>query len=231
MRWILGLTLAAALLVAPASAQVPEGGKNQIITNGTGRVDVAPTQAVVTVGIQVQRPSAADAGGEATRVADQMLTRLRQLGVRPQDIRTSGVMLQPAFTTPRDGTPQIAGYLATYTLTLTLTDLKLVGPAIDESVKAGANIVHGVSFGLRDAGEARRDALAAAVREGREKADVIARAAGLQIKGIERIVEEGVEVQARVLEAAPRAPGPGVPTPVEPGLITVTARVSIVFTY
>lgn len=231
MRSVLAVLVALAVLAGPALAQVstPEAGHNQIVTSGTGQVEVAPNQATVSVGVQVQRQTAADAAAEAGRVADQILARLQQIGIRRTDIRTSGIQLFPVYTSPRDGTPQIVGYRATYTLTLTLTDLKQVGPAIDESVKAGANQIIGVTFGLKDATEARKDALAAAVHEAREKADAIARAAGLQIRGIDRIIEGGVDVQLRGFERA--VPAPSVPTPIEPGTITVTARVTMVFNY
>lgn len=235
MRWLIAglivMTVTAVTATAPVGAQAPDGGRNQIVTHGTGQVEAAPTQAVVTVGAQLQRPTAAEASGEVSRVAEQILARLQQLGIRRQDIRTSGVQLHPVFSTPRDGAPRVVGYQATHTLTVTATDLKLVGPVIDESVKAGANQVFGVTFGLRDASGPRREALAAAVREAREKADAIARAAGLQIKGIERIVEESVGFEVRGFERAVPAPGLPVPTPIEPGLITVTARVTMVFSF
>jgi len=229
MRVVLAL-LVLLLVMTPVAAQVPEGGRNQIITHGMGRVEIPPNQASVTVGFQVQRPTAAEASAEANRVAEQILNRLQQINVRRQDIRTSGIQLSPVYTTPREGAPQIVGYRASYTLTLTLTDLRQVGPSIDESVKAGANTIAGVSFGLRDLSDARKEALAAAVREAREKADAIARAAGLQIKGIQQIVEEGVEFAIPRMEQR-AMPAPSVPTPIEPGLITVTARVTIVFNY
>lgn len=229
MRVVLAL-LVLLLVMTPVAAQVPEGGRNQIITHGMGRVEVPPNQASVTLGFQVQRPTAAEASAEANRVAEQILNRLQQINVRRQDIRTSGIQLSPVYTAPREGAPQIVGYRASYTLTLTLTDLRQVGPSIDESVKAGANTIAGVSFGLRDVSDARKEALAAAVREAREKADAIARAAGLQIKGIQQIVEEGVEFAIPRMEQR-ALPAPSVPTPIEPGLIAVTARVTIVFNY
>jgi uncharacterized protein YggE len=229
MRWILITALSIALLAAPVSAQAPEAGKHQIVTTGLGRVEAEPNQAVITVGVQTQRPTAAAASTEAARVADQILSRLQQIGIRRPDIRTSGLQLSPVYSAPRDGTPAIVAYRASYTLTLTLSDLKLVGPALDESVKAGANTIAGITLGLRDASAARREALTMAVREAREKADVIARAAGLQIRGVERIVEEGVDIQVRALERA--VPSPAVPTPIEPGTVSVIARVTAVFNF
>ena len=223
----------AILVFSPGTAlqaQTPEPGRNQIITNGMGRVDVPPTQAIVTLGVQLQRPAAAEASQDAARITDQILARVTAAGIRRQDIRTSGVSLHPVFTAPREGAPRITGYQATNTLTVTINELRLVGPVIDEAVRAGANTISGPTFGLRDPLEARREALTQAVREAREKADTIARAAGLQIKGIERIVEEGVEVQIRALERAVPAPST-VPTPIEPGTISVVARVMIVFTF
>jgi len=215
---------------APLRAQVPDTGRNQIITTGMGRVDVPPTQAVVTVGVQVQRPAAAEASQEAGRVTGQILARVTQAGIRRQDIRTSGVALRPVFTQPRDGAPRIAAYQAVNTLTVTINELRLVGPVLDEAVRAGATTISGPAFGLRDPSEPRREALTLAVREAREKAEAIARAAGLQIKGIERIVEEGVDVQVRMLERAVPAPAQGA-TPIEPGTVGVVARVTIVFTF
>ncbi|HXF82438.1 MAG TPA: SIMPL domain-containing protein [bacterium] len=225
--------LATILTAFPASAQAPEGTPHQIIVRGSGQVEVPPTQAVVTAGAQIQRPTAADASAEVSRIADQVLSRLLALGVRRQDIRTSGVQLVPVYSTPRDGTSQVTGYRATYLLALTLTDLRLVGQAVDASVKAGANQIFGVTFGLRDPSEARREALTMAVREARDKAEAIARAAGLQIKGIVQISEESVDVEVRAFSrAAPSAPvPPPAPTPIEPGLVTVTARVTMVFVY
>ncbi len=230
MRWMLiAIVIGALLAAAPAAAQTVEGGSKQIVTTGTGRVEAEPNQATVTVGVQVQRPTAAEASADVAQAADRILARLQQIGVRRQDIRTSGLQVNPVYSTPREGAPTIVGYRASYTLTITLNDLKLVGQAIDESVKAGANTIAGVSFGLRDSSAARREALTMAVRDAREKADIIARAAGLQIRSVERIVEEGVDVQVRMLERA--VPAPSVPTPIEPGTVSVVARVTAVFNY
>jgi len=235
VRQLLILLVIIDLLAVPGFAQAQNEERNQIITRGTGRIELPPDQAVFTLGVQVQRNTAAEAGTEAARIADQMLARLLDLGIRRQETRTSGIQISPLFSSPRDGAPQIVGFRASYTLTLTLRDLTLVGPAIDRAIQAGANSISGVRFGLRDDSQARRDALAAAVRDARAKAEAIAQAAGLQIRGIERIVDEGVDTQAQIIE--PRAPMPemprmAVPTPViEPTTILVSAQVTMIFTY
>jgi uncharacterized protein YggE len=228
MRWILVVLLVLSLTMLPAGAQAPEPGRNQIVTSGNGRIEVSPDQATVSVGGQAQRATAAEAVADVSRTATQALERLRGLGLRPEAMRTSAVQVFPVYTSPRDGSaPQITGYRATYVLTVTVADLGLVGRVIDASIQAGANMVQGISFGLRDASRARNEALALAVREAREKGEVIAQAAGLRIGGIERIVEEGSSVQPREMRIA-AAPAP---TPVEPGTVSVTAQVTVVFRY
>ncbi|MDR7417803.1 MAG: SIMPL domain-containing protein [Armatimonadota bacterium] len=228
MRWVLVVLLMLSLTMLPAGAQAPEPGRHQIVTTGHGRIEVSPDQASVSVGGQAQRATAAEAAAEVNRTATQALERIRGLGIRADAIRTSAVQVFPIYSTPRDGSaPQITGYRATSMLTVTVADLSLVGRVIDASIQAGANLVHGISFGLRDASRARNEALTLAVRDARDKGEAIAQAAGLRISGIERIVEEGASVQPREMRVA-AAP---VPTPVEPGTVSVTAQVTVVFRY
>lgn len=226
MRWILAFLIALLVFTTRAAGQTPEAGRNQIVTGGSGRVEVSPDQATLSVGGEAQRPTAAEAMNDVNRIAAQVLERWQQLGIRREDIRTSAVQVFPVYSSPRDGRPQLAGYRATHMLTLTTTNLDLLGRAIDAAVAGGANTIHGITFGLRDATKAPTEALALAVREAREKAEAIAQAAGLRIRGIERIVEGGVELQVPEVEFARAAQ---TPTPIEPG--TVTARVMIVFSY
>lgn len=236
MRWVLAaliVTLAATIPIVartiPASAQTPEAGRNQIVTTGAGRTEIAPDQATLHAGAQAQRPTAAEAAAEVNRIATQVLARLQALGVRSEDVRTSAVQVFPVYSQARDGAaPQITGYRATYMLTITLTNLALVGRAIDAAVEGGANMIQGITFGLRNPSRARNQALAAAVRDAREKSEAIAQAAGLRISGIERITEEGASVQPREMRMAA---GAQVATPIEPGTVIVAAQVTVVFRY
>ncbi len=231
MRWILPVLAILALALTPASAQVPPEGHNQVVTTGVGRVEVTPDQATMTIGATLQRPSAGEAWTETSRLVTQMLARMQQLGVRKEQIRTSAIHLTPIYSMPGGwGQAQISGYQGSYTATLTLDDVSFVGRIIDASVEAGANNLWSISFGLRDPSKARKEALTLAVRDAREKAEVIAQAAGLHLRGIERIVEGGVTVPTIRVGIVNAAPTPS-PTPIEPGTLTVVAQVSAIFVY
>jgi uncharacterized protein YggE len=231
MRWIAIGLIAVFALALPAGAQVPESGRQQIVVNGVGRVEVLPDQALATVGVQLQRRTAAEAMDEANRITARIIARLEEMGLRREDMRTSAIQISPVHRGGRgDAPPEIVGYQASHALTLTLRDVDAVGRAIDAAVEAGANAVFGVSFELRDPSRARNAALRLAVRDARSRAEAIARAAGLRIVGIERIVEAEAEVRPFLVGAAAVGALP-MPTPVEPGMVVVSARIKIVFRY
>ncbi len=232
MRWILSALVILALMVPPAVAQAPMGpmeGRNQIITVGQGQVEVTPDQAMVTVGAQIQRPTANEAWTETSRLGNQILARLQQIGVRKEQLRVSGVQLFPTYAKVDPGAPpQPTSYRGTYTVMVTLDEMSLIGRVLDASIEAGANMVFGISFGLKDASKARKEALAKAVHEAREKGDAIAQAAGLQLRGIQRILESNVLVQPPFARGQMAVPVPA-PMQIEPGIVTVSAQVTVVF--
>lgn len=238
MRWILLLLLILALTLTPAGAQGPQEGHNQIQTMGMGRVEVSPDQVILTVGTSVQRQTANEAWTATSKVASQVLARLTQLGIRKDQIRTSGIHLFPIYVSPPNDPWQagVSGYRAIYTATLTLDDLSLVGRAIDAAVEAGATGLQGIVFGLKDPAKARKEALTLAVRDAKEKAEVIAQASGLRIRNIDRIIEGGVNIQPVMRVPPAGMPMPGVKggmaaSDVEPGMVTVYAQVQAAFNY
>ena len=107
-----------------------------------------------------------------------------------------------------------------------------VGPLIDASLSAGANQLQGVTFSVKNNDSAYDQALKLAVEKAREKADVMAAAAGLKLGAIKTLTE-GTDygyspyVNAKYAEADM---GEGaVPTQVDTGMVTVSATVTVVF--
>ena len=70
--------------------------------------------------------------------------------------------------------------------------MESVGSIIDVCFTAGANTLNGISFSASDTTEAESDAMKKAFADAKAKAEVLAEAAGLKIKGIEEISEGGV---------------------------------------
>ena len=86
----------------------------------------------------------------------------------------------------------LTAYNVSSTLAIKVTDIENVGSQIDVSFAAGANTLNGISFSASDTEEAKAESMKKAVEDARKKAEILAEAAGLKIKGIELITEGGV---------------------------------------
>lgn len=224
--------------IAPAAGELAAGrptlaggiaqGPSGIAVAGEGQVSGKPDIAYISIGVQTQAPTASQAHQENATAMDRVVARVRGLGIPEKDIRTSGLSLFPVM----EKGERIIGYRATNNLTVTAADVGIVGKVLDEAVAAGANTAGSIRFGFKDEEKLRQQALEAAAKNARAKAEAIARGLDLQIKGVEAVQEEGVVMpmpvpRAMGAEFAPAAP----PTPVMPGELTITARVRVTFSY
>ena len=167
-------------------------------------------------------------------------TRLRQVrealltaGLPIEECRTGHFEITPQWSPrPRDAQPDwqpvIVGYRVSNSLQVTTGRLPLVGPLIEAGVKAGANSIDDLSYGLADPATGRAAALAAATDNARKEAGATARAAGVQLGNILSLEVEPVSIDApvrmmRMAVAEAAAP------PLTPGEVTVRAGVTIVF--
>jgi uncharacterized protein YggE len=122
-------------------------------------------------------------------------------------------------------------YNAQNVVSVRLEDLALVGQVIDAGLRAGANQLEGVQFGLRNELPSREKALKEAVGEARKKAEAIAEALNVRLAGVLEVSEGGVSVSKLDLALAGRAQQESFAsfTPVAPGELEVQANVTIRF--
>jgi len=224
-------TLVSALFTIPCPAQ-DEAAIPMLSVTGDASVSSAPDQALVRLGVVRQSETAEEAQRQVSSAVQRILQNLRGLGLESGDLQTSQLTLYPVYADQRPqpnrpSEPVIAGYRASNIVSATVNDLENVGSVIDSALSAGANRIEGIQFRLKNDAAAREEALAAAVTQARRKADILAKAAGVSIVGIQEIAEQGVSVR-------PFAPRPEVmmaraamETPVEPGEVDITATVTI----
>ncbi len=226
----LGAAILTIGMATVAAAQQP-GGVIEVL--GEGRVDYDPDQATVVLAVTTFGPTAQ----EATQVSAEKMTRvqaaLARLGVEKEKIRTTGFRLEPHYPDDSDTRrrqPEPDGYTATNALLATVDDIGSIGSVIDAAIDAGADRVDGLQFGLEDPAPVQREALAAAVRNAREQAEVLAAAAGVQLGPIVRIgpPESPGFPQPYLAGAVFRAEA-APSTPIAPGTLTETRIVSVTY--
>jgi uncharacterized protein YggE len=190
---------------------------------GQGTTEAAPDQALITVGSQVTRASAQDAQAQASAVMNRVVQQIVALGVPRERLQTVEISLSAQHQPNSD---QISGYSAVQRVRATVDDLNLVGRVLDAAVSAGANLLDGVSFALRDPAPIRARALAAAVQDARATANALAGAAGVSNLRLVRLEEVGPGQPLRaIFQAAPQA------IPVLGGTLSINEQVRAVFVF
>ncbi len=233
MRLSQTLVLAIALLT-PLQLPAQSGDDGIVSVSGSASVERPPDLAVVRVGIETQAEEASEAQRAANRVAAAILDSIGELGVPEDAIQTSRLQLFPVYETPqpgpaRGGERRVTGYRATNAVSVSLEDLEKIGPVVDAAIDSGANRIDSVDLRLEDDAEARREALAGAVLDARDKAETIARALGHQLGSVVEVVEGGVSAPPVYLREAAigRMAADSGATPVATGRLTVSASVTV----
>lgn len=200
-----------------------------IVTTGTGRVTVEPDIAELRLGVAISRPTVGEARAAAAEAMTAILSAVSAAGVERRDIRTSTLSVQPRYDY-RDGKPPtLTGYDLANVVVVTARDLARLGDVIDGALGAGATSLDGLTFRVDDPRAAEREARTSAVAEARERADVLAAAAGVTIAAVHDIVEAGAAPvwpqpkMARAMVAADAG------TPVEGGTTEIAVTVTVTF--
>ena len=229
MRKLTALFLALALSLVLASAFAEQ----TVTVTGSGETLVTADTAVVSVGVSVRKPDALQAQSGANEVIAAVRAALTGAGFAEEDINTGYVSLYGVYDYSED-TESIISYNASSTLAIRVTDMARVGEAIDLAFGAGANTLDGVSFSVSDDTAARAESLKAAVADAKEKAAVLAEAAGLG--GLEVVsIQEGTVysydsgVNNFSRKVAGAAEEMGSPTVVRAAKISVSASVTVTF--
>lgn len=169
-----------ALVMATACAGALAEGT--ITVQGAGVVHVDADCAKVHMGV---REVASDVMTAQSAVNDRIaavIASLNDMGIATDAIATDGIGIYPNYD--YSGNETITGYNANNSLCVTVKDVQNVGAVIDAAFAAGANSLDYVEFYTSDTAEASDRALALAVESAKQKAQVLADAAGVKLGAI-----------------------------------------------
>ena len=202
---------------------------SEIRVTGTGEVLIPADTAVVSLGVSAADKDVRTAQGMANEAIAAIRSALIEGGIAEEDINTDYINIYAMYDYG-SGSEQITGYNANSTLAIRVKDIDRVGEVIDLAFGAGANTLNGINFSATYTTVAKEKAMRLAVADAQAKADVLADAAGLQIRGIEDIAEQntysydkGVVNNFDVVEAS--AAG----TVVQAAKLTVSSSIVIAF--
>jgi hypothetical protein len=225
MQFLTTAVLAAALAVPAAAQQIPV---SSIRVTADARVSARPDRAQIDMGVSTHAPSSQQAANDNARQVDAVLAAVRKAA--PQaTLKTVNYSINPTYQFHPTGEPPTAtGFDASNIVQVTIDELTQVSAVLDAAAQAGANQIRGVQFMLRDEQAARAEALRKAAAQARSEADVLAAALSLRVVRV-LSVEEGVRAfpVARPMVTTAMQRSEGVATPVETGLVDVSADVTL----
>ena len=238
-RRIIALTAAASLLIGivagpiianhtanaadPTASGTPE---HTVSVSGTGTVSVAPDVADVYIGVSVTKPSARDARNAAAVQMTAVIAAIKTLGVADKDIVTTNVSLSPVYDYSSNS-PRLTGYQYANTVKVTVRDLTKVADVLDGSVSAGATTINGVTFRLNDPTTVEAQARNLAMADAKSKADALAKAAGVSVKGVASINEVTTGSPIMYNSVAAAGVSKDSSTPIQTGTTDIQIQVTV----
>lgn len=200
-----------------------------ISVTGTGKVDVTPDIALVSIGVQVQMKTLSAAQQQAAVSMAAVTEVLKNNSIADEDIQTSNYSIQPVWQWV-DNENVFVGYKVVNVVNVKIRNMDAIGDIIDSAVVAGGEyvVINGISFSIDNPDEYYDDARLDAMDEAKEKATQLAHSAGVKVGTPISITESAYYSisgsGAQYIDAEVR-----VPTSISAGQLTVSVTVQVVY--
>jgi len=203
--------------------------------NGEGKVYATPDIAVLTLGVQVQQKTVADAQRQAADSMAKVMSVVKGKGVADKDIQTQGYNISQVTRWDDKNNVQIViGYRVTNTMVVKIRKLEDSGSIIDATAGvAGDDIrINSIGFTIDDPTNYQKQAREKAIKDAMEKAKQIASLSGVKLGKVLYISESIPYTPGQVttfkMEGLNMAPAPS-STPISSGELAVTVNVQMVY--
>lgn len=173
-----------ATVVATSRAQEPP---RTVQVTGTAEVLAEPDRAVITLGVEARRPQLDAARTDVARGIDALLKLTRELKIDPKDVRTTRLTVQPEYDWSNPRERRLVGYYVLRHAEIVLRDLEQLGILLEHAVSLGVNQVGEPRLESSRRRELERQALALAIEDARQNAEVAARAAKASLGAVRAI--------------------------------------------
>jgi uncharacterized protein YggE len=209
--------------------------QSTITVSGTGIATIAPDQAQITLGAITQAATAQQAATANAKIINDVLAQLSSMGISGNSIATTSYNIWPTYDYGKYGNQQtVTGYQAQHLIQVTVTNSNLtklsstIGQVIDKATNVGANQVYGIQFGAapQSAKDMNGQALQLAIQDASSKAQIMAKALGVKIVGVQSATESS-PYSPPIYYAAKSGADMG--TSIQPGTFSLTASVQVVY--
>jgi uncharacterized protein len=177
--------------------------KNIITIEGNGHLRIQPDLAVITCEVSAVNRSYTEANREMNRRTELLRQALADVGLEKTDLKTLNyAVTRHTEHDPKTHVQNFVGYNAHHSLGLRLPlDKERLNVVMEALLVSAADAQVNVSFTMADQEATRTRLLTTAVANARQRAEVIAQAAGVRLGKITNIMKHGV-TEMRVLHTS-----------------------------
>ena len=210
----------------------PNTDTTGVSVSGHGEVQAPPDTGYIDVGVQVTKPTVADARDGAATAANAVIAAIKKDGVADKDVQTTDLSIQPQMDYSKPNVaPTVIGYTVTNTVTVKIRKLDDFNKIFDDAAAAGGDAarVQNVRFGIENNQPLLQQARTAAMNYAKAKADELAKAGGVSLGKVVSITESQSTPPPPEYGkmAVPAAPATGQSTPIETGTDSVIVDVQV----
>lgn len=202
-----------------------------VTVQGEGVVYMDADQATFYVGVRETGEDVMFVQNAVNERIASIIDAFIELGIDKKDMATNAINIYPEYDYSSIG-ERITGYTAYNSICVLTKDIDKVGEYIDAAFAAGANTLDSVNFSASDTTKASKQALQLAVKSAKDKADVLAAAAGMEVGDVVSITEQSAYsygngmLRYAVAESTDMAAG----TQVMTSQLQVCANVNVTYT-
>ncbi len=206
-----------------------------ITVSGSGSAFGEPDVAVLTLGVEAQAPTVAEARGEAAEAMDATLQALKDRGVEEIDIQTTRFSINPQYDYSGNGPPRLTGFFVENLVTVKIREIDDTGDLIDAAATAGGDLIRiqNLRFTIDDPKALEDEARVAAMEEARSKGETLAAVAGVSLGAPRSISESGGVSQFALFDERLAFSGAefaaDIGTSIETGELEVRVQVQVVY--
>jgi uncharacterized protein YggE len=204
-----------------------------LMVNGKGELFVKPDIAYIQLGLETIGATAKDAHSQNAKEFANIFNALKGLNIPEKDIKTVRFNTYPHYEWTNNK-QELKGYKVEQILQVTYRDIDKIGTLLDKLSAAGVNRVENVQYSSEKLEDYQLQALELAIDNAKKKADRMAKKAGVQVTGVQQIIENGAYASQIVVDSfkvMEKSMDAGVTTQVYPGEMKIEANVSVTYTY
>ena len=232
---LMGLLVAAIALSACGTAQTAADSKIQprtISVNGSSQVILTPDMAYVSIGVHSEAKDAKEAVASNNQQSQAVIDALVAAGVDAKDIQTINFSVYPQDKYSPTGELLEKVFAVDNTVYVKVRKLDSIGSLLDTAVQAGANTIYGISFDVENKDAAMAEGRKNAIANARQQAEQLAEAASVtlgEVYSISSYSSAPSPMYYDVKGLGGGAADAAAYVPVQPGQMTITVDVSVVF--